>query len=240
MRIKKLTAKGYGGRRTTTKAIVIHYTGNPKDSAKGNATYFHNNKVSAGAHFFVDAKDIYESTPRDHCSWSVGRLYNRQYAKYWGKLSNTNTINIEIACDAGGYKATQKAIDNALWLTKYLMKKYGIPASMVVRHKDVCGKDCPGFWWDDDKWKREFKTKLAATKKAPKHSYYKNVGQYKILKAPRVIRASYSPKAKIVGYIKDHSVYTITDTEHTNGIFYGKLKSGKGWICLRDDYVKKV
>ena len=40
------------------------------------------------------------------------------------------------------------------------MAKYGIPEDHVVRHKDVCGKNCPAYWWDDDKWQSEFKARL--------------------------------------------------------------------------------
>ena len=36
--------------------------------------------------------------------------------------------------------ATVKA---AIELTKYLMQKYGVPASHVIRHYDVTGKICP-------------------------------------------------------------------------------------------------
>ena len=35
-------------------------------------------------------------------------------------------------------------------LVRYLMKKYGIPKTNVVRHYDVTGKLCPGIYgWND-------------------------------------------------------------------------------------------
>lgn len=47
------------------------------------------------------------------------------------------------------------------------MSKYGIPSSNVVRHKDVAGKNCPAYWWDDNKWQSEFKARLDGKATAP-------------------------------------------------------------------------
>lgn len=54
---------------------------------------------------------------------------------------NSHSIGIEICINRdGNYR---KAVENAIELTKYLMKKYNIPASRVVRHRDWDGKYCP-------------------------------------------------------------------------------------------------
>lgn len=45
---------------------------------------------------------------------------------------------------------------------------------------------------------------------------------------------------KIVGKIKDKGKYTIVKTKKVNGVLWGKLKSGAGWISLHSDYVKRV
>lgn len=240
---KKYMAQGYGSKRASTKWIVIHYTGNSKDTAKANALYFHNSHVSAGAHYFVDSTGVYASTPEANKSWSVGRLYNIVYAKYWGSCTNANSLNIEIADDAGNYKAKQAGIDNAIDLTKDLMKKYGIDSAHVIRHKDCCGKDCPDFFWNDQKWKTGFKNKLNTTtkKKVNKSTaYYDSTGLYKVLTADRLIRADAKLKAKVVGHITDRGTYTITQTKKDGSIVYGKLASGAGWISLKRTYVKKI
>ena len=41
--------------------VVMHYTGNAKDTARGNANYFHGANRKASAHFFVDDSDIFQS-----------------------------------------------------------------------------------------------------------------------------------------------------------------------------------
>ena len=45
----------------TIKYIVMHYTGNSKDTAKANANYFTGANRYASAHFFVDNDSIYQS-----------------------------------------------------------------------------------------------------------------------------------------------------------------------------------
>ncbi len=127
------------------KYIVIHYTGNSRDTAKGNANYFHNSIVEASAHFFVDDTSIYQSVKLKDIAWSVGVLYGN--APFWGKCNNANSINIEMCCTAGNFRVGNKAITNTIYLTAFLCKKLGIGANQVdkylVRHFDVCAKKCP-------------------------------------------------------------------------------------------------
>ena len=44
-------------------------------------------------------------------------------------------------------------VQSAIELTRYLMKKYNIPADHVIRHYDVTGKICPKYFVEDeDAW----------------------------------------------------------------------------------------
>ncbi len=173
--------KNFGGKRSSTKYIIIHYTGNAKDTAENNAKYFFNGDRRAGANFFVDGNGVWASTPEEYTAYGAGVLHNRKYAKLWGVCTNHNAINIEIACDAGNSLPTAEAVTNAIELTKSLMAKYGIPSSNVVRHKDVCGKNCPAYWWDDGKWQSEFKARLSGnvTASIPQQSAPKTDNQPK-------------------------------------------------------------
>lgn len=56
---------------------------------------------------------------------------------------SSSSISIEM-CSTDGKIATA-TYKNTVELTKSLMKKYGIDASRVVRHWDVCSKCCPGW-----------------------------------------------------------------------------------------------
>lgn len=59
-----------------------------------------------------------------------------------------NDIGIEMCSDIvnGKYVITAQTKANTIELTKYLMNKYNIPASRLIRHYDVCGKQCPEPW----------------------------------------------------------------------------------------------
>lgn len=234
----------YGGARklSAIKYIVIHYTANKGDTAKNNALYFRNNAhLNASAHIFVDDKEEVLSVPLTNVAWSVG---GRKYpdcektggGRLYGKATNANTLNIEL-CGTDGYKPNAAEKKRALNLTKKYMKQLGIPASRVIRHFDVTGKSCPAYWTDNAKWNKEFHSLLTEAKaKKSSHTFYTQPGYYKVIKTPRPVRSAPNTRAKINSYIVKNEVYTVTEV---SGI-YGKLKSGAGYICLRDDYVKKV
>ena len=137
------------------------------DTDEANAKYFHNNVVKASAHYFVDDDSYTKSVPLKNIAWSVG---GKKYpncgktggGKKYGLCTNANSINIEL-CDTvkdGKAGASAVTIQNAVTLTKKLMKKYNIDKAHVVRHFDVTGKACPAYWVDDKKWKKEFLDKL--------------------------------------------------------------------------------
>ena len=59
--IQSSSANYYTYSSRLVKFIVIHYTGNKKDTAKANATYFHNGSRGASAHLFTDDDSCYQS-----------------------------------------------------------------------------------------------------------------------------------------------------------------------------------
>lgn len=138
--------------------IVMHYTGNKKDTAKNNANYFVSPNRDASAHFFVDDSNIYQSVElRDrawHCGTSTGVYYH-------SNCRNSNSIGIEMCCTAGNYKISTKTQQNAAFLCAYLCKMVGITAAQVdtyvLRHYDITHKSCPAQMVSNaDEW-RTFK-----------------------------------------------------------------------------------
>ena len=148
--IKTLRCKrsNYGGARQSTEWIVIHYTGNAKDTARGNANYFANNNVGASAHYFVDDNDIYSSVPEGDIAWHC----ETPNMPFRCTCRNRNSIGIEL-CTCGDYQISEKTADRAAELVKDLMDRYGVPLANVIRHYDVCLKNCPAPWVKDvNKW----------------------------------------------------------------------------------------
>lgn len=124
--------------------IVMHYTGNPKDTAVANVKYY-NGPVGrqASAHLFVDDTSIYQSVELRDRAWHCGT--NGKY--YHASCRNANSIGIEQCCTAGNYRVSEKTKQNAAHLCAYLCRLIGVSADQVdtyvVRHYDVTHKECP-------------------------------------------------------------------------------------------------
>ena len=130
-------------RTATIKYIVLHYTANNGGTAQNHIDYFNNPTTTAGsADFFVDeiSKRQYNTQLDSRYSWAVGVDYSNGRAPFQGKCTNNNSISIEMCCELrnGKWYIDEKTYKNTLELTKYLMKKYNIPAERVIRHYDVC------------------------------------------------------------------------------------------------------
>lgn len=164
------------------KYIVIHYTAGASSaagSARNTALYFGNPSAGGSADFVVDDSTIVQFSPDilNYFCWHAGVDYSNGKAPFWGKCTNANSIAIEICSTNRNYSSkdpansskwsfTDAAVEKAIELTKYLMQKYNIPVSNVIRHWDVCRKPCPGILgWNtyngstEEKW-LAFKKKL--------------------------------------------------------------------------------
>ena len=131
------------------KWIVIHYTANNGDTAWGNTNYFKSAYRGASAHYFVDEKEIWRCVTDADIAWHCGA------SKYYNDARNTNSIGIEMCSRKkdGEYYFMDETVQNTVELVKYLMKKYKVPASRVVRHYDVTRKKCPEPYMDSKAWK---------------------------------------------------------------------------------------
>ena len=104
---KKFAHKSnYGGKRSTASIeyIVIHYTGNKRDTAFNNAKYFQGAGRNASAHYFVDGGAyIYKSVAVNRIAWSVGGKYDlsSKAGDYYGVCTNTNSLSIEMCNSVG-------------------------------------------------------------------------------------------------------------------------------------------
>lgn len=133
----------------------MHYTGNTKDTAISNAKYFHTSiNRQASAHYFVDETSIYQSVQDNYVAWSVGGKPQSSFHPLYQICTNSNSISIEM-CTSGNSEVSDKTVDNAIELVKYLMNKYGIDADHVTNHYHCNGKACPsaslrtGARWDN-------------------------------------------------------------------------------------------
>jgi N-acetylmuramoyl-L-alanine amidase CwlA len=103
----------------------------------------------------VDDKEIVQTIDDSVVAWAVGDKWARKNATR-DDVTNYNSISVELCINQGIDK--DKAYDNLLWLTRYLMQKYH---AEVVRHFDATGKPCPKSWQSNNwsQWWR-FKKEL--------------------------------------------------------------------------------
>ena len=139
------------GRNESIKFIVIHYTANDGDTAKGNCNYFAEFGRNASAHYFVDENNVYQSVPDRDIAWSVGAS-----SYVHSVCRNSNSISVEMCSKKdlrGNFYIEDKTLSNAVELVKVLMKKYRVPSANVLRHYGVTGKKCPEpFVRDTAQW----------------------------------------------------------------------------------------
>lgn len=137
------------------KYIVIHYVG-AVSTALNNTAYFKNTYRGASAHYFVDENSIFQCVEDTNKAWHVGAK------KYYNACRNNNSIGIELCCKNNGqWYFENETIDNAVWLTAMLMKKYNIPMSRLTTHYLTTHKVCPEPFVRDPKQWENFRERVA-------------------------------------------------------------------------------
>ncbi|MEG7281026.1 peptidoglycan recognition protein family protein [Bacillus sp. 0909A] len=123
------------GYAMTPAYITVHNTANTAKGAdaKMHADYVKNPSTSVSWHFTVDDSDIYQHLPLTENGWHAGDGTDG--------TGNRKSIGIEICENADGN--FDKAVANAQWLIKKLMKDHNISLDRVVPHKKWSGKECP-------------------------------------------------------------------------------------------------
>ena len=145
------------------KYLAIHFTAGSSSkagSAKSVKNVFEQRKASAD--FCVDDRDMVQFNPdlHNYYCWAVGdkKAIGSNGGQLYGIATNRNTISIEVCSTCtpatstavshsnhDGWSFTDAAINNAVKLSKILMKKFNIDKDHVVRHYDISGKLCPGI-----------------------------------------------------------------------------------------------
>lgn len=240
------------------KYIVIHYVG-ALGGAKANCQYYASKYIGASAHYFVGfSGEIWQSVDDGDVAWHCGASSYKH-----AECRNTNSIGIELCVRTKGSQTADSkdwyfedaTVKAAIKLAKYLMQKYGVPASHVIRHYDVTGKICPNPYvynatkhtWDafkkalggeDTPGKEDAKgggdSGPAVTDKSGPSAPYAITTTCGVLN----IRSGPGTGHSVVGAIREKAgkkkEYTIV--EEKGG--WGRLKSGAGWISLT--YTKKA
>ena len=240
---KLLTPNKYSRPRIPLKnvtKIAVHYVGNPNTSAIANRNYFENQKTAGryvSSHFIVGLQgEIIQCIPLDEISYCTNQ-------------ANSYSISIECCHPDSTGKFTEATEQSLAELCACLLEKFGLCADDIIRHYDVTRKQCP-LYWSPTKYQsaevangrfKAFKDRVAVLMKKDKPPDNTDKSFcVRVLDPALNIRAQPSLNAKINGVIRDKGIYTIVAQQHGDGILWGKLKSGAGWISLGSKYVKKI
>lgn len=189
--------------------IVIHYTGNIKDTALANVKYFNSGYVGASAHYFVDENSCYQSVPLNNAAWAVGGTSSYKH----DECRNKNSISIEM-CTSGGYTVAKQTINNTAYLCAKLCNLLGITGEnvdkYVLRHYDVWDKSCPAQWASANSsgW-TEFKEQIKSILNGNEGL---TMGQYEELKTEiQVLKEENAALKAEVDNLKNPMIYNYID-----------------------------
>lgn len=154
---RKISLVNWTDRNKKPKYIVVHYVG-AVSTAKNNADYFYSTYRGASATYFVDETSIWQVVDDLDSAWHCGTTGTY----YHPECRNTNSIGVEMCCKKknGEWYFEPETVSNTIELIKYLMDKYNIPVSNVIRHYDVTHKNCPDPYVKDTSAWNNFKSKL--------------------------------------------------------------------------------
>lgn len=217
---KPCNRANYGGVRTKTQYIVVHYTSNKGDTAENNATYFYREALAnpASAHYFVDENEIWQSVPENMIAYHCGaKTYKHPYCR------NSNSVGVEICMNDKNGNVRQGSISKAVELVKWLMSLYGVAVENVIRHYDVTGKNCPEPMIKDESLWTNFKTRLTEseeTEEMKTYKYIKDMPEYAQDVFTRLMKAGYINKNE------DGSI-TVYDSSLQTVVILDRLCKGK-------------
>lgn len=202
-------------RTSSIKYIVVHYTGSGTTNAgaaKANCQYFSRANRNASAHYFIDNGGIWEyADPAALVTWHCGDGHGA-----YG-ITNANSIGIEVCLD-GDKPFTSTEIKYLAELVQYLMKKFGVSASNVVRHYDASRKQCPLYYAKrNDAW-----LKLRSQITSSKNGWVKELGNWHYYENGVMIKKAWRKDSKGWCYL-DSNGRMVTN---------GWAKDSKGWCYL--------
>lgn len=201
--------------------ITVHNTANTARGANAamHARYEKNPETPTSWHFTVDEKEIYQHLPLNENGWHAGDGNSG--------TGNRKSIGIEICENSDGDFV--KAVANAQWLIKKLMKEQGISLANVVPHQHWSGKYCPRKLLDRwDSFKAGISGAPSKTENSPvdktKESYIKNT----VVADSLNVRTQRNANSSIVLALPKGSTVQYKKGSIQNGWGYIKYTNSKG------------
>ena len=131
------------GRTITPKGIMVHSTATPGVMAEDWYGRWNKPNHSVAVHAFLDDKVVCQHLPWNHRAW------------HCGAAGNNTHISFEM-CEPKNWKTDKEyfvaCYKNAVELTAYLCKRYGLSEKNVVSHKEGHKKGIASNHGDPEHW----------------------------------------------------------------------------------------
>lgn len=225
-------------KRTRTTAIAVHYVGNAGSSAISNRNYFQTTSTSVSSHYIVGLDgEVIRCIPEDEISWCTNQ-------------ANSYTISIECCHPKSDGIFNDKTYKSLVELCADICKRWKLDPlkNGIIRHFDVTGKVCPrgfvakskGGTDDNDctRYKNFLKDVAKAIGQITETTTSTDFTSYlvRVTSDDGFVNIRKTPKFEdkdITSIIKNSKTkYTIVAEKTVDGVKFGKLKSGAGWIAL--------
>ena len=165
-----------------------------------------------------------QTLPWNIPAWGVGKGKHGSY--------NWSAVQFEICEDNLKSKDYfKKTYNEAVEFCAMICEKYDIPVKNIVSHKEAHDLGYGSNHGDPHHWWSKFGYTMDDFRKAVEEKLNSSTLPYmvKVTVDSLNIRKGPGTKYDIVDSIINRGVYTITEVSGN----WGKLKSGKGWICLK-------
>lgn len=241
------------GREITVKGLMLHSVGCPQPNAE---VFVHNwNKdVGACVHAFIDGitGDVYQTLPWEHRAWHCGDIANNTHIGI--EMCEPDCIHyisgssFECSDLERAKKITMTTYNSAVKLFAELCKQYNLnPITDIISHNEgynlgiASGHADPEHLWRGlglnltmDGFRNAVNAIYHTCNKKPSETKFE---PYRVIITNSYlnVRCGAGLEYPIVTQVHQNEVYTIVDV--VNG--WGKLKSGAGWIFLKE-YTEKL
>lgn len=171
-----------GKKLVGVKAIVIHWTANPNNTAMGDRNYFESRKLGklgyGGAHYIIQNDKIIRCIPDDEVAYHCGtsqidpvskKLYTDYARAKFGQYAtdtvhyspNLVTIGLELHPEDLKGTFTEATLKSSAELTASLLKKFKLTLDDITTHNAVVGwKDCPRLFVTNPEEFTKFKDRV--------------------------------------------------------------------------------
>lgn len=222
---------GYGrGTKGQNKPdkIIIHHWGAEGQKFQNVVNWLCNKEAGVSAHFVVESGRAACIVDWNDAAWHAGN-------------QKVNMSSIGIECRP---ECTSGDIDTLAQVIAMIWKGYG-KKFPLYGHKDIVATACPGKYYTKlksiyslaEKYYKGTAGSVAGTIIPTVNPTQSKSFKVKVEVPDLWIRAGAGTNTAKRGFIKK-GIYTIIETKVNQGLEWGKLKSGAGWIALK--YTKRV